>query len=435
MEYYMKTLLFDPTIICQAISNQLSFLLFNKTADLNNHWISYLDWILLATLIMVIIVAARLLNKKTSTRRFIQNKIIEEATAEVNRQKAEILSQSEELHQAYEKIKIKNDAIEEAFSHLSESFSKQRDLNKFKEMTTAMIVHDFKNALNTVISFSEGQPSPLEIRSINQSGKNMLNMVLNILDVQKFENTDVAISQSEHFLDEMIKSVIEQTDFMIEQDNITVHYSSAKKYLCNVDLELMSRVFCNILINALKYSPTNGRIEIKSKRNGDFVEVSFIDQGPGIPKRMLHRVFEKYTQISPKSSKGIKSTGLGLAFCKMAVEAHGGKVWAESEEGKGATFIVQLPLVQSYEAKEVKVAKVSYEKKGFNVIDLQVIEPVINEIKNYQVFDYSEIMKAIERLNDDNQEVKYWKSYVVNAVQNVNESEYERLINVLNVSG
>ena len=389
------------------------------------------DVLLVVAFLLGAFVVYKMVNHRTSVQRNRMKRLINDATEEVRRQKEELINQSEELHKAYEEIQTKNAAIEEAFQHLSDSFSKQRELNKFKEMTTAMIVHDFKNALNTVISFSQGEPTPREVKSINQSGKRLLNMVLNMLDVQKFESTEVALSLSEQFIDEMIRSVIEQMDFLIEQNNITIHYASVKKFLCHVDHELCTRVITNILINALKYSPVNGRIDIRAKKVEGFVEVSFTDQGPGIPEKMLSKIFDKYTQVAPKSSGGIKSTGLGLAFCKMVVQAHGGKIWAESTEGQGATFYMQFPLVKGHKSdaadQDIQIAS---HKRALDLSNLQSMRVYMKYLKEWEVFDYSDIVVILDQIKEENDDIVYWKNCVINAIQNVNDQEYERLISL-----
>ncbi len=96
--------------------------------------------------------------------------------------------------------------------------------------------------------------------------------------------------------------------------------------------------------NAIKFTPGGGHIRLHSHCAGDALQFSVSDDGPGIPQEEQNRIFAKFGQAKTCSEGHKYSTGLGLAFCKMVVEAHGGRIWVDSELGKGATFSVSLPV-------------------------------------------------------------------------------------------
>jgi len=121
-----------------------------------------------------------------------------------------------------------------------------------------------------------------------------------------------------------------------------------------VDRDLFTRVLINLLGNALKFTPADGsitvgaRLEAPSDPDRNPVVVFFVkDTGEGIPKEDLGKIFDKFAQAESRKAGRKNSTGLGLTFCKLAVEAHGGRIWAESEPGKGSTFYFTIPLVTS----------------------------------------------------------------------------------------
>ena len=107
------------------------------------------------------------------------------------------------------------------------------------------------------------------------------------------------------------------------------------------DRSLLYRTLTNLMINAVKHTGRGGVITVSVAGKGDNLEVKVEDTGYGIPADYLETIFEKFAQVETKQRSG---SGLGLTFCKMAVEAHGGRIWAESEEGKGSTFTFLLPL-------------------------------------------------------------------------------------------
>ena len=112
----------------------------------------------------------------------------------------------------------------------------------------------------------------------------------------------------------------------------------------NIDPDRILQVLNNLLGNALKFTPNNGRVKVRASQEGDLIRVSVEDTGPGVPKKDLKKIFDKFYQVSSSRSTEIAGTGLGLSIAKEIVELHQGKIWAESEEGKGARFIFTLPI-------------------------------------------------------------------------------------------
>jgi len=106
----------------------------------------------------------------------------------------------------------------------------------------------------------------------------------------------------------------------------------------------MLQVFRNLIGNAIKFTPENGRIKITARQKNSFVEVGIYDTGIGIKQEDIERIFHKFQQIIPEEGQKAKGTGLGLATVKQIIIAHGGKVWATSQAGQGSTFYFTLPL-------------------------------------------------------------------------------------------
>ncbi len=112
----------------------------------------------------------------------------------------------------------------------------------------------------------------------------------------------------------------------------------------NVDTDMIKRVIINLLENAIKFTPNEGVITTGAKRKGNWVHVSIEDNGPGIPDEDRERIFEKFHQGRASGAGSAKGLGIGLAFCKLAVEGHGGKIWVESKDAKGSRFVFTLPV-------------------------------------------------------------------------------------------
>ena len=115
--------------------------------------------------------------------------------------------------------------------------------------------------------------------------------------------------------------------------------------LVSIDASIISRVLDNLVGNAFKYIPPGGTITLTACKADQALRVSVQDDGEGIPAEQHQRIFEKYTQVKDETGQPLRmGTGLGLAFCQMAVQAHGGTIWVESQAGQGSTFIFTLPL-------------------------------------------------------------------------------------------
>ena len=111
-----------------------------------------------------------------------------------------------------------------------------------------------------------------------------------------------------------------------------------------VDQDMIRRVLVNLVTNAIKYSPRLGRVRITASQREEALKFSVIDQGPGILPQYQGRIFDKFARVQYEGAP--TGVGLGLAFCRLAVEAHGGRIWVESAPGQGSTFSFTLPLVQ-----------------------------------------------------------------------------------------
>ena len=138
------------------------------------------------------------------------------------------------------------------------------------------------------------------------------------------------------------QNAIEGTSFLANQKNIKIENQIDQTISVKTDAEILERVFTNILTNAIKHTPIGGHVTLTAKIEGGKVILTITDTGSGIPKEQQDKVFEMFGQVQIQNSGNIRSTGLGLAFCKMAIEAHEGEIGLESEVGKGYEFLVYL---------------------------------------------------------------------------------------------
>jgi len=343
---------------------------------------------------------------------------------------SETLSQNEQLNEFNEEIISQKQEIETQAAELKEQTKELKATNKklkklddFKERMTGMIVHDLKNPLNAIIGLAKDE-------IVQKAGEQMLNMVLNILDVYKYKDAEIKLNTNDHSICQISKSAIHQVDYLCKMKNLNLE-NRIQNYIVKVDREIIERIFVNILSNAVKFTPNNGSIILESsKKSEDFILIKVSDTGIGIPGDKIDNVFRQYEQVPAKGSGVPHSTGIGLTFCKLFIDAHGGEIGVESEEGKGTVLWFTLPVgEQGSEEIEVKEETTEKIKIELSKSDKEVLSPFLLNLKELEVFETTNIRKIIEQIDfSKSKNLKYWKAEIDNALYNLNEEKYKELI-------
>jgi len=235
------------------------------------------------------------------------------------------------------------------FAGLEAELKLQDKLSQEKEDITHMIVHDLKTPLNALLNLQKNLPKDEILNLVSGFTRKMQFQVMDILDIYNTDNFSLKLNREEWDLNDIIESSIENVKFFIKQKDIQLLYNIQLRCVVIADDRILERIITNLLSNSIKYSQNGGFIEVAvSKVNMDFVEIKVIDNGIGIEKTKLANVFNKFETINKQNNEIIQSTGMGLAFCKMAVEAHGGKILLDSIVGKGTTVSFYVSLIHDY---------------------------------------------------------------------------------------
>jgi len=234
-----------------------------------------------------------------------------------------------------------------------------RRLEKMKDLLTQMIIHDLSSPL-ALISLNV-QHLGMQLQSVLSAKlkksfyltlynvQEMKNMISNILDISKMEEGEFALRCEKVQFDATVKEITDSMKILAQLDEkvISVRTSSILPSV-HADRDVIKRVISNLIGNALKFSPSGSTIEIDAwhdKASKEIV-VSIKDQGKAIRKENLQRIFEKFVQVDSNGRKEIAGKGLGLTFSKMAIEAHCGRIWVESQIVKGNIFYFTLPVIE-----------------------------------------------------------------------------------------
>jgi two-component system sensor histidine kinase KdpD len=177
------------------------------------------------------------------------------------------------------------------------------------------------------------------LKIIDEEADRLSLLIENVLEAARLQSRTLQIRFQTMRLDAVVRDVI--TRLRVRHKNLDVSMDLKNTPSIQGDGVRLAQVFENLFTNAIKYAP-NAPITILLEQVGDKVIISFIDRGPGIPKESLELIFDRFYRV--RSEKSVTGTGLGLYICKQIIEAHRGKIWAESTPGQGTTFFIELPI-------------------------------------------------------------------------------------------
>lgn len=247
--------------------------------------------------------------------------------------------------------------INQLYSVLEEAYADLMRAEQLRQDMTHMIVHDLRNPLNVILGmvemaeyFHEEQPHPEKVAECltdaYSTGQRMVGLITDILNVSKFEAGELSLDLAPVSLAELLQR--QKSSYQIQADAESkqlIIEAPAALPLVTGDAGIIRRVIDNLVGNAFKYTRSGGVITLSVSQTDQALRVTVQDDGEGIPPEHHQRIFEKYAQVKDERGQPLrKGTGLGLAFCQLAVQAHGGDIWVESEVGQGSRFIFTLPL-------------------------------------------------------------------------------------------
>ncbi|MFZ4437335.1 MAG: hybrid sensor histidine kinase/response regulator [Syntrophales bacterium] len=234
---------------------------------------------------------------------------------------------------------------------LQQSYDKLRELETLRDSLVHMIVHDMRSPLSLILGnleLVEMETVPKEaadcINRALSSTKALLQMVSTLLDISKMEAGEITLDVSAVDIKELASETIRMVEPVKGRRKLTLTSPKAIGEIQG-DADLIRRLLQNLIGNALKFTnKETGTIAVRiESAEEEKVRVSVVDNGPGIPLEYRDKVFDKFCQVAARKQGQVHSTGLGLTFCKLAVEAHGGRIGLESKLGKGSTFWFELP--------------------------------------------------------------------------------------------
>lgn len=252
---------------------------------------------------------------------------------------------------------------EDHLQWLFRDISEKKELDSMRNDLTAMIYHDLRSPLSNVVSSLDMLPSMLDQDSLEaimpiysiakRSIDRLQRLISSLLDINRLEAGQPITNQKEVDVHQLVGDAIDSIAQTLDGKHqmVTTEIDGGLPPLW-IDPDMIRRVLINLVENAAKYTPSGGKIAIFAKMEKSMVRLCVADSGQGMPPEWHEVIFEKFTRF--QAERFPRGLGLGLAFCRLAVQAHGGRIWVKSEPGKGSQFYFTVPVQKTSPRKSYK---------------------------------------------------------------------------------
>jgi len=239
---------------------------------------------------------------------------------------------------------------------LRETNTQLLEVNRHKSAFLANMSHELRTPLNAILGFSEllsddtmgRYDADTRLRFLDQihsSGKHLLGLITDILDLSKVEAGQMHLHLQEVAVDESVQTVLATVEPLARTKAIALDSEADSRLHLVADPAKLKQMLLNLVSNAIKFTPNGGRVTILARQVDSWIEIAVSDTGIGIAKSDLGRLFTEFQQLDAGPGREQEGTGLGLALTKRFAELHGGHIRVESVQGEGSTFILKLPAV------------------------------------------------------------------------------------------
>jgi signal transduction histidine kinase len=232
--------------------------------------------------------------------------------------------------------------------------TEEREIEQAREAITETIVHDVRSPMSAIVGALELLSDTLEDKDdpiieqsllvAHRSANRVLSLTEALLDIARLQSGRVEIDFQSVDLPALISELMIEYTALANDENVIIRNEIPESLpLIKADQDKLIRVITNLVDNAIKFTPEGGHVTISADSNNEFVQVKVIDSGPGVPTDYREKIFERFVQVPGRRGRR-RGTGLGLAFCHLTVEAHGGKIWVDANPEGGSVFTFSIPI-------------------------------------------------------------------------------------------
>jgi len=311
--------------------------------------------ITIAIIIFLLLLTYYLRVRQIRIRNRLLKDLVEKRTKELHEKNLILQQQTNNLNESNVILEERQQQIEEQAEELTAQRDDLNEVNAVKDKLFSIIAHDLKNPFNTLMGFIEllqmrydhyADEKRKEMLSYaKNSADDIYNLLVNLLNWSRAQRGAIELNPELTNLVNLINENLSLVKNQAANKNLEIQFSAVpKEVTLYLDADLINAVLRNLLTNAIKYSHTNGKVELSCSVGDNSVIVSIKDSGIGISEEDMKKLFRNDIHYSTSGTKNEKGTGLGLITCKEFIEKHYGKIWMESELGKGSTFYFSLPI-------------------------------------------------------------------------------------------
>ncbi|HWQ83026.1 MAG TPA: GAF domain-containing protein, partial [Anaerolineales bacterium] len=231
--------------------------------------------------------------------------------------------------------------------------SQEHLITETRQLITETLVHDLRSPLSAVVSAidvmeggltneSQAEIMPQALQVARRGSMRVLGMIESLLDISRLQSGSLELTRIPVDMQTVVDSVL--IDFLPQAQDygVIVHSKVPPGLVASADLTKITRVITNLLDNALKFTPPGGKVAFTGASGDGLIELRISDSGPGVPVDFREKIFDQFAQVPGQRGRR-RGSGLGLTFCKLAVEAHGGRIWVETPSSGGSVFVFTLP--------------------------------------------------------------------------------------------
>lgn len=342
-----------------------------------------------------------------------------------------LLLRSRQRERQYNRrLEEKNTQITDQKEELQSFNEKLEEASRFKEAMTRMMVHDLKNPLNYIIHHADAQDERYQ-NLVRRYSRYMLHIVMNALDVYRTGNDQIQLNTTNFNIYQMVREAISEVEVFSREKQLSLYNKTHNNIWIQADYQILKRVLVNLMGNAIKYTPSGGSITVVSQWDERKLKMSITDTGIGMSKEDQQHLFD-LPGLANDQNNSYFSTGLGLYFCKMALEAHQTKIHINSIKEGGTTIWFILPGVQSGEVKrDGERSETSSPVMDFKFTqeEWQKLKAFSDKLKAYEVYEVTSIRRLLQALDDEGSEsITAWKEALLQTVKASNDPHYRQLL-------
>ena len=273
------------------------------------------------------------------------------------------------------KMQFKKIRIKQEFEMSRFEAQKLHEVDEIKSRFFTNISHEFRTPLTLILGpvkqmiekIKDGKMKD-ELSIVHKNANKLLGLVNQLLDISKLESGNMKLMTIPQNVIPLLKPLVLSFTSYAERKRITLNFNSSEdKIIVYVDKDKIEKIITNMLSNAFKFTPEGGRIEVLVNRDEKYLTVSVSDSGIGIQKEKIPKIFDRFYQVGESHTREQEGTGIGLSLTKELVELHKGKIEVESQEGRGTTFTVSIPLGKEHLKPEEICEPDKDEKKGSHI--------------------------------------------------------------------